>query len=190
MASRHLYAVGTDDAGSIAAADIEVGTVLHTLAASPPDDPVVAIEILLGLEPAQALALCESSDFYQEICDRWSFKDQYRFDWHVKVQLVGLGVDQTTYSLFRTRDVGDAKELYERDTGLARTEYAFFLRQVPARTTRDVFQTPTAQSSLGGVTALAVVQFNVVRADQTVVSFPDQTLTHWFANGETIELSE
>ncbi len=198
MASRHDYAVGTDDVGTVAAVDIEVSTALHLFAAVPPRDPAVAEEVLLGLEPTQALALCESSSFYQEICDSDGFKDRYRFEWHVRVHLANLGGDRIDVSLFRTRVVGDIKEIYERSTRLARTEYTFFKRMNLDRTLQRLqLEVPTAQSSLGGMATPSCfdenrlsVRFDVVQDDQTVVPLRDRTLTHWFANGETIVLSE
>ncbi len=198
MAVRFDYAVGTDDVGTVSAADIEASPLLQLLAEDPPADPDARAVALLGLEPAQALALCESSDLYEEICDNVGFKDQYRFEWHVSVHLA-LGGDRMDVSLFRTRVVGDIKEIYERNTRLARTEYTFFKRMNLDLVYYQRLQTvvPTAQSSLGGVATPSFfddtrlsVRFDVVQDAQTVVPLRDRTLTHWFANGETIELSE
>ncbi len=198
MAFRHDYAVGTDDVGPVDAADIEELPALKDLAEVPPEDPDVAGAVLLGLEPAQALALCESSPFYQEICDSDGFKDRYRFKQHVNVLLQNLRGDRTTYSLFRTRVVGDVKELYERDTGLVRTEYMMIklgsIHWVAASAAHEL-AVPTAQSLLGSVANLSsptwgsrsFVRFDVVKYS-SISNAP--TLTHWFANGEKIRLSE
>ena len=195
MAALREYAVGTDDVGRVDAADIEVSTALQLLAEDPPPARDVAEEVLLGLEPAQALALCESSPFYQEICDSDDFRERYKNEWHIKVHLVNRRGDRNEYSLFHTRDAADAKELYERDTGLARTEYTFFnmpsLR--PVNQGGGVWVTPSAQSSLGGMASRSSVETGLfVRFDvaSNIVGLSPLTLTHWFANGETIDLSE
>ncbi len=177
MASRHDYTVGTDDVGSVAAADIEVATNLHLLAeANPPFSPEVAAVVLLTLQPAQALALCESSPFYQEICDSDGFKDRYNKKWHVTIQLVDHDRRiQKSYSILRTRTVGDVKLLFEKEFGIARTDYVLLADTEP-----------TAQSVLGGMTkSLGLLMFNVF-----ALAGGGNTLTHWFANGDKIELSE
>ncbi len=190
MAVRRDYAVGEDDVGTVAATDIEASTLLHLFAAVPPPAPVVAELVLLDLEPAQALALCESSPFYQEICDSDGFKERYQNKWHIRVHLTDQASHQKAYSLFRTRTVGDVKGLYEGEFGLARTDY-MILRLVPGTyMTENVV--PTAQSSLGGMAK----EISRVR-DRWLLMFTafgsppgSRPLTHWFANGESIELSE
>ncbi len=197
MAVRRDFAIGTDDVGTVTATDIEASTLLHLFAAVPPPAPVVAEIVLLDLEPAQALALCESSPFYQEICDSDGFKERYNKMWHTAVHLVDQARNRKVYSLFRTRTVGDVKGLYEREFGVARTEYT--LMHLPAGPgsvarymARDVV--PTAQSILGGMTKIPhevvvdswLLMFNAFAREPR----SDDILTHWFANGETIELSE
>ena len=192
MQRRRVFAVGTDDVGRVDAADIEVSTALQLLAEDPPPARDVAEEVLLGLEPAQALALCESSPFYQEICDSDGFKERYRRMWHVRVGLVDLRGFLREYFLLSTRNVGDVKGLYEQDFEKERTGYTFFY---PPRMSGKAMTVPTAQSLLGGLAQppqegdrLAWTRFDVmIRPFAAPV---DRILTHYFANGESIELSE
>ncbi len=187
MAARRDYAVGTDDVGRVDAADIEVSTTLHLLAeANPPFSPEVAAVVLLTLEPAQALALCESSPFYQEICDSDDFRERYNKKWHTRVHLVdsGRGI-QKEYSVLRTRTVDDVKVLYEKEFGITRTDYAFF-HYVPGRINTE----PTAQSVLGGMLSQVEHQSWLLMFQVSALRRGDGTLTHWFANGDKIELSE
>ena len=195
MAARRQYAVGTDDVGRVDAADIEVSTTLHLLAeANPPFSPEVAAVVLLTLQPAQALALCESSPFYQEICDSDGFKERYEKKWHVSVHLVDQASNRKGYSLFRTRTVGDVKGLYEREFGVARTEYMLLhVPPGPGQVRRWIENImPTAQSILGGMAKIAqgsdswLLMFNAFAREPRSVD----TMTHWFANGDMIELSE
>ncbi len=197
MASRRDYVIGTDDVGSIAVADIEEGTALHAFAEAPPEDPDVASDLLFNLEPAQVLALCESSPFYQEICDSNSFKARYRLKWHILVTLVRRfptlqGSELETYFLLDTRTVGDVKELFVRDTGLARTDYTLVMSP-PQRAADMTTIQPTAQSLLKAMTHPQRVEGNirllglVVQPTHHVSSI---SLTHYLENGETIELSE
>ncbi len=192
MQRRRVFAVGTDDVGRVDAADIEVSTALQLLAEDPPPARDVAEEVLLGLEPAQALALCESSPFYQEICDSDGFKERYRRMWHVRVGLVDLRGFLREYFLLSTRNVGDVKGLYEQDFEKERTGYTFFY---PPEWSGKAMTVPTAQSLLGGLAQppqegdrLAWTRFAVtIRPFAAPV---DRILMHYFANGETIELSE
>ena len=203
MAARRQYAVGTDDVGRVDAADIEASTLLHLFAAVPPPAPVVAEIVLLDLEPAQALALCKSSSFYQEICDSDGFKERYQDKWHVKVMVAGPAAiawvaGPTTafkreYSLFGTRNIADVKGIYEREFGLERTGYTLF--NAGAIYGRPFV--PTAQSSLGGMVTdvsgdaphpfIGITLQAIPRALGTQL---DRELMHWFANGDMIELSE
>ncbi len=192
MAARRDYAVGTDDAGTVAAADIEASTLLHLFAAVPPPAPVVAEIVLLDLEPAQALALCESSPFYQEICDSDGFKERYQDKWHVKVRVSGPIAHIREYSLFGTRNIADVKGIYEREFGLQRTGYTLF--NAGGLYGRPLV--PTAQSSLGGmVTDMSgdptpFIGIRLQAIPRELGTQLDRELMHWFANGETIELSE
>ena len=198
MAARRGYAVGTDDVGTVAAGNIEVSTSLHLLAEVPPPDPAVAAEVLLGLEPAKALALCESSPFYQEICDSDGFRERYQTKWMVRASAATLTAGSFTYHFLRTRVVGDIKTLYERDTGVSRTDY-MMLYEVPTVDDFGYIEVslvhPTAQSTLGGMIGGAVLRQGVpylgfdVLAETVPPSQPAQ-FTHYFASGESIELSE
>ena len=191
MSFRRGYAFGSDAVGPADAAEIEESSALRLLAEVPPEDPVVAADVLLGLEPAQALALYQASSFYQEICDSEDFRDRYMLKWIVNVNMTSLRADTKVYPLFRTRVLGDANGLYERDIGLARTEYTL-VTWVPRIHGRRVV--PTAQSSVGGMAPRGL------RGDTTWILTVDVVfpilienaplLMHWFANGETIELSE
>ena len=192
LMGRRSYAVGEDDVGTVAAADIEESTALHLFAEVPPPATALAAEVLLGLEPTQALALCESSAFYQEICDSDGFKERYRRMWHVRVGLVGLRGYLREYFLLSTRNVGDVKGLYEQEFDKERTGYTFFYP--PAWSGKEM-TVPTAQSLLGGLAQppqegdwLARTRFDVtIRPFAAPV---DRPLTHYFANGDKIELSE
>ncbi len=190
MAARRGYAVGTDDVGTVAAADIEVSTALHLLAEVPPQSAAAASGVLLELEPAQTLALCESSPFYQGICDSDGFREWYEKTWHVGVHLVdsGRGI-QKEYSVLRTRTVDDVKVLYEKEFGIARTDYAFF-HYVPGSANTE----PTAQSVLGGMSKSLVehqrLESWLLMFQVSALRRGDGTLTHWFTNGDKIELSE
>ena len=190
MAARRGYAVGTDDVGTVDAADIEESTALHLLAEVPPRSAAAASGVLLELEPAQTLALCESSPFYQGICESDGFREWYEKTWHVVVQLVDYDRRiQKEYSILRTRTVDVVKVLYEKEFGIARTDYVLF-HFVPGRADTE----PTAQSVLGGMSKSQVehhrleswlLMFNVF-----ALGHGGDTLTHWFANGDKIELSE
>ena len=206
MAARREYAVGTDDVGRVDAADIETSTALHLFAAVPPPTPAVAADVLLGLEPAQALALCESSPFYQEICDSDGFRERYQNKWFVLAEFTTRGVAvfpahidrRYTYRLLRTRVVGDAKTLYERDTGVGRTDYNMLNAFDTSPNEKYVefnMVNPTAQSSLGGMMdravrrqGIAYLGFDVIFL--SVSASPSTNFTHFFENGEAIELSE
>ena len=203
MAALREHAVGTDDVGPVAAADIEESTALHLFATVPPPAPALAAELLLGLEPTQALALCESSPFYQEICDSDGFKERYQDKWHVKVRVAGPAAiawvaGPTTafkreYSLFGTRNIADVKGIYEREFGLERTGYTLF--NAGAISGRPFV--PTAQSSLGGMVtdvsgdaAHPFIEITLQAIPRALGTQLDRELMHWFANGDKIELSE
>ena len=184
MAAPRQHVFAEDVVGPVAAANIEDSTALQRLAAVPPKDLADVEEVLLGLEPAQALALCRASDTYQDVCDRDDFIEEYRKKWMVDIRLV-FGVGEIEgYSLFRTRNVGDVKYLYERDVVVASTGYTFFYGH-------GIWAgalVPTAQSSLGGMSRPTVMSDIVwLSVAPRRMNWP---LTHWFANGERIELSE
>ncbi len=182
--ARDWHAVGSDDMGSVAVADIE-DLPLHLLAEVPPEDPVVGADILLGLEPAQALALCESSPFYQEVCDRSEFKRRYLFKWHTTVYLRGPH-GLRIWHLLKLRTIGDVKGLYEQEFGVARTDYMLVKPTVRLASGYFAHVVPTAQSTVGGVPRSGPgIELDILPGAPR-----DATLTHWFANGESIELSE
>ncbi len=200
MAAQRDYAIGTDDVGPVDAADIEESTTLHLLATLPPPAPALAAELLLGLEPTQALTLCQSSALYQEICDSDSFKERYLRKWLVTASFHKLFRPPIVYHLFRTRVVGDAKTLYERDSGVARTDYTIlnmFDSSPVAWSVSLSVANPTAQSSLGGMLHRAVLregfrhlEFDVQMWGTVHGPHDRSNLTHFFENGEAIELSE
>ncbi len=195
MASRYDFAVGTDDVGPVDAVVIEESSALHLYASDPPEDPAVAAGILIGLEPARALALCELSDVYKKICDDEGFKERYRKRWHIRVRLlgfVGRGFREG-FSLFGTRNVGDFKELHEKAYDLERTDYTLFYHD--SFFIGDSFIVPTAQSSLGGMIMFVKQSpYNVTLRFDFQIRAPgmplDRNMTHWFANGKRVELSE
>ena len=187
MSFRRGYAFGSDAVGPVDAAEIEESSALRLFAEVPPEDPAVAANVLLGLEPAQALALYQASSFYQEICDSEDFRERYMLKWIINVNMTSLRADTKVYPLFRTRVLGDANGLYERDIGLARTEYT--LSRWGGR--RQVV--PTAQSSLGGMADCGGGRddaYWILMVDVAFYQAGAPLLMHWFANGETIELSE
>ena len=126
----------------------------------------------------------------QEICDSDGFKERYQKKWHVRVHLTDQASHQKVYSLLRTRTIGDVKGLYEVEFGLVRTDY-MILRLVPGTyMTENVV--PTAQSSLGGMTKEISPRHDSRLLMLTAFGSPpgSRPMTHWFANGEAIELSE
>ncbi len=198
MATQSQYAFRSDDLGTVDAVDIEASTALHLLAAVPPRNPAVAEEVLLGLEPAQAVALYDSSSFYQEIGDSDGFRERYRRKWLV-VALVNTRFNpDLTYHLFRTRVVGDVKTLYEEDTDVARADYTMLNSHDTSTDIRVALFSmvnPTAQSSLQGmmgrtflIRGVPHLEFDVHLLDRPPSQPHD--FTHYFENGEEIKLSE
>ncbi len=143
-------------------------------------------QILLGLEPSQLAELCSTSAFYRKMCAEDSFRAKYWLAWYINVTATDQEGKVFTYSLTRTRTVGDVKRLYERASATPRIFYAMMF---------GIWR-PTSQTKLGNLVNVPGDEIPNIPFQTALNSFDEAApvkavlLTHWLERGLVLDVSQ